>query len=226
MSLNAPADAANGAAGVAYTPGSELAKTPEKEKSKQKKRKRDAETEANATEPEAADGHDAESPAVVKSKKVRKGKKNKEHKESKKSKKKALQKGIASTQAKPEDANASVEPSPKKPKKNKDKYNKNKNKNKDVAPDSEAVGKFLAAGPAKTTDNWNVSALEGGSERQSKFMKLLGGGKAASSPGAKGSGGAHSKMDVHKYQDDLQKQYDTGMRMKFEGQGQRRGLGA
>ncbi|SPO00719.1 uncharacterized protein DNG_03467 [Cephalotrichum gorgonifer] len=84
-----------------------------------------------------------------------------------------------------------------------------------------------APSSANLADRWNVTALEGGSDRQNKFMKLLGGGKVAASASSAppNAGRPASKLDIHRVQDDLQRQYDAGMRMKFEGQGQRRGLG-
>lgn len=59
-------------------------------------------------------------------------------------------------------------------------------------------------------------------------MKLLGGGKkagagaAASAPSGHGS----SKQDIDKVQSSLEKQFYSGMKMKHDGQGHKRGLGA
>lgn len=114
--------------------------------------------------------------------------------------------------------------------KTKDGKSKDKGKGKDATRDSNTSGapdKNNAPNADSAAERWNVNALGGGSERQSKFMKLLGGGNAApsASSGARNSGGSSSKLDVNKVQDDLQRQYEAGMRMKFEGQGQRKGLG-
>lgn len=101
------------------------------------------------------------------------------------------------------------------------------NKNKGLSQDTETVD-VSAKNNSNAADKWNVNALGGGSERQNKFMKLLGGGKASisASQGSQNSVEIRSKSDVRRVQDDLQKQYEAGMRMKFENGGQRKGLGA
>ncbi len=120
---------------------------------------------------------------------------------------------IESTKDKKRKRQASDKEEPKKQRNGKDKA---------AAWDSEAPGARGAA------DNWNVSALEGGAQRQNKFMKLLGGGKAAASTasGTQKWGVGSTKDDVRRQQEEIQRQYDAGMRLKFEGQGQRKGLGA
>jgi hypothetical protein len=77
-------------------------------------------------------------------------------------------------------------------------------------------------------DNWNVKALGGGSNRQDKFLRLLGGKKHGSSGISKPKHGSEggSKLDMTKVQDDLQRQFDAGIKMKFESDGKRKGLGA
>ena len=194
----------------------------DKKDKKDKKRKREANEDGAADTPaEAQDASASAEPTDVardatddqpqkKKKKKRAGKLNGDKRSG--LPKKDWAKGRAKGEDGDSDAAAkSPAAKPAKEKKSKDKYNKNKDRN--MARDSELA------------DKWNVTALDGGAERQSKFMKLLGGGKASSS-GAQNSGEARSKSDIQKSQDDLQKQYDAGMRMKLEGQGQRRGLGA
>lgn len=75
---------------------------------------------------------------------------------------------------------------------------------------------------ANVAEQWNVGGLEGGASRQSKFMRLLGGNK---------SGGAlanttNTKSDSIKAEADIQRQFEEGMKAKFDGVSQRRGLGA
>ncbi|PKS10725.1 hypothetical protein jhhlp_002482 [Lomentospora prolificans] len=112
--------------------------------------------------------------------------------------------------------------------KNKTKNKKDKKAKKEKAPAESSNERAPSARtePAAPA-NWNVGALEGGSERQKKFMRLLGGGKGAA-PGA-GQGQTASPVsgfDIKRVQNDLQRQYDTGLQMKFDGQSARRGLGA
>ncbi len=63
--------------------------------------------------------------------------------------------------------------------------------------------------------------LDGGPQRQSKFMRLLGGKKAAVDiAGApSGAGGARPRLDINQANRELEQQFDTSVRMKFEGGG-------
>lgn len=70
----------------------------------------------------------------------------------------------------------------------------------------------------------NVDGLEGGSARQDKFLRLLGGKKAGASIAKPGSI-ATSKNDSVKAEAAIQRQYEAGMQLKESGQ-KRRGLGA
>lgn len=70
----------------------------------------------------------------------------------------------------------------------------------------------------------NVQGLEGGSARQDKFLRLLGGKKAGASIAKPGSI-ATSKNDSVKAEAAIQRQYEAGMQLKESGQ-KRRGLGA
>lgn len=74
---------------------------------------------------------------------------------------------------------------------------------------------------------WNPEALTGEAARKDKFLRLLGAGKA----NAKAADGAKHKSsakiaDISKVQSDLERQYEAGMKMKHDGGGKRRGLGA
>lgn len=79
-------------------------------------------------------------------------------------------------------------------------------------------------------ERWHVKELDGGSQRQSKFMRLLGGKKAAveaTGEPSSGGGGARPRMDINQANRELEQQFDTSVRMKFEGGGaKRKGLGA
>jgi hypothetical protein len=78
---------------------------------------------------------------------------------------------------------------------------------------------------------WNPDALSGDAERKTKFLRLLGGGKAAVAGDSNGvsvvGGGKKSKKgEIEKVQGELERQYEMGMKMKHDGGGKRRGLGA
>ena len=80
---------------------------------------------------------------------------------------------------------------------------------------------------AAVAAQWNPEALTGEAARKEKFLRLLGAGKA----NAKALDGARHKssakvVDISKVQSDLEKQYEAGMKMKHDGGGKRRGLGA
>ncbi|KAL1879080.1 hypothetical protein VTK73DRAFT_7406 [Phialemonium thermophilum] len=75
-------------------------------------------------------------------------------------------------------------------------------------------------------ERWNVQDLGGGPKRQDKFMRLLGGKKhPALTSSATEGGGQHSTLDMGHVAKDLQRQFEAGIRMKFEAGGQRKGLG-
>ncbi|RKU41887.1 hypothetical protein DL546_004081 [Coniochaeta pulveracea] len=95
--------------------------------------------------------------------------------------------------------------------------------------DKASIAKDSATGqPAKGTEvleKWNVGGLEGGSQRQSKFARLLGAKKQgiAVEPAA---GGASTRSGLDRVTNDLEKQFEYGRRMKHDSGGQKRGLGA
>jgi hypothetical protein len=73
----------------------------------------------------------------------------------------------------------------------------------------------------------NPEALTGEAARKEKFLRLLGAGKAKAAPddGTKHKSSA-TEVDIRKVQSDLERQYEAGMKMKHDGGGKRRGLGA
>lgn len=246
MSLDDPADTVDVTTGVtdAASDGpANILKKKKAKKSKKNKKVKAADTEtdtmnAEATQPktplapnQAADGQDAETPGVVKSKKDKKRKRQDPNDD--------IPADAGNATAPVESSSLVQDAGPggsqgekdsKKAKKEAKKMKKAaKGKDNKTTKDTGAASASSnnnGPGTINAADTWNISDLGGGAERQNKFMKLLGGGKAASSPANQNSGKVRPRYDVQKSQDDLQKQYDAGMRMKFEGQGQRRGLGA
>ena len=75
-------------------------------------------------------------------------------------------------------------------------------------------------------ERWNVEELEGGAKRQDKFLRLLGGKKLGVQAGKKTDESDRPHLDMTHVSDDLQKQFDSGIRMKYDAGGQRKGLGA
>ena len=77
-------------------------------------------------------------------------------------------------------------------------------------------------------ERWNVDVLEGGSSRQSKFMRLLGAKKqdGAADVAAGAKAGSRPRLDINHVTKELEQQFDAGVRMKYEVGGQKRGLGA
>lgn len=74
---------------------------------------------------------------------------------------------------------------------------------------------------------WNPNALTGDESRRKKFLRLLGVKKTNNGV----TDGANHKStakaaDIEKVQTDLERQYEAGMKMKHDGGGKRRGLGA
>jgi hypothetical protein len=71
---------------------------------------------------------------------------------------------------------------------------------------------------------WNAAELSGGDARQSKFMRLLGAGKPgdAAVPVKPSSSGSSIKTR----EQELEKQFNAGLKMAHEPNAKRRGLGA
>lgn len=117
--------------------------------------------------------------------------------------------------------------SEKKAKKDKKEKKDKAEKKRKRAAESESKAKAKAKNseePAAQAEKWQVDDLEGGSARQAKFLRLLGGKKAgATAPAAHSSKGA---SDSTKAEADIQRQFEAGMKMKNEGGSKRRGLGA
>jgi hypothetical protein len=65
--------------------------------------------------------------------------------------------------------------------------------------------------------------LSGDAARKDKFLRLLGAGKAN---GEGSSKKVKAEVDLEKVQNNLERQFDAGVKMKHEGGGKRRGLGA
>lgn len=109
----------------------------------------------------------------------------------------------------------------------KDKKKKKKEK-KEKQPAEEYVSAPIVESEAKTNggEQWNVSQLEGDAKRKQKFLRLLGGGKADGLVGSNHTASTSSRTDIVKMQSDLERQFDVGMKMKQEGHGHRKGLGA
>ena len=97
-----------------------------------------------------------------------------------------------------------------------EKSEKSKKSKKEAKPASEQTG---------GGEQWNVQALDGGAQRQAKFLKLLGGGKKGDAANAD-SGAAKSKAEIAKMTSNLEKQFNQGMQAKEAGVSRRRGLGA
>ena len=75
-------------------------------------------------------------------------------------------------------------------------------------------------------EQWHVEDLDGGSARQQKFLRLLGGKKAGAAGGVTTSHAPKGKSDSTKAEADIQRQFEAGMKAKAEGGSKRRGLGA
>jgi len=116
------------------------------------------------------------------------------------------------------------------PESKKRKKNKKKSKGKagydadaspsEISKDSKAM--------ANTGEQWNVGALDGGSARQDKFLRLLGAsktGKGSAVASQPHRPAAMNHLDPRRVEGDLQKQHDAGWKLKYEGHG-RKGLGA
>ncbi|KAI1076253.1 small acidic protein family-domain-containing protein [Whalleya microplaca] len=114
-------------------------------------------------------------------------------------------------------------PETKKDKKDKKKKREEKEKAEKSVPSPAVDGKANT----DVAEQWNAQALEGSDKRKEKFLRLLG---AKKSNGVAATNGENvpvsSKADITRMQSDLERQFDTGMRMKHEGHGHRKGLGA
>ncbi|KAF4338805.1 small acidic family domain protein [Fusarium beomiforme] len=147
-----------------------------------------------------------------------------EPEESKKEKKSRKGKKVRLVEPeKVEDEAVESEPEVEKPKASDKKAKKAEKKRKRAAEDKDKKEKEPEA-PAQA-EQWQVDDLEGGSARQAKFLRLLGGKKAGASIAAS-SHNTKGASDSTKAEADIQKQFEAGMKMKNDGGSKRRGLGA
>jgi hypothetical protein len=110
----------------------------------------------------------------------------------------------------------------KKEKKAKSKEKKDKKKSKKSSCSDDDV-KATANTSSGNAENWNVTELDGGSTRQSKFLRLLGGKKQGVNLSAPAT--TNDKLSSVRAEADIQRQFEAGMKMKNEGGSHRRGLG-
>ncbi|KAI1377399.1 small acidic protein family-domain-containing protein [Hypoxylon crocopeplum] len=197
--------------GVASSETKEAKEKKHKKKSEKRKRKAEEEEEAEAEAPDGATNTDAAGDAET-------------PKDEKKKKKRKLEQATEQANSQEEAIQAEA---PKEKKEKKEKKDKKKRKEKLQA--EEYVPSTAAEGGATTNggEQWNVSALEGSDKRKEKFLRLLGAKKTnGTSTTESHDGPTRSKSDIARVQHDLERQFDTGMRMKHEGQSHRKGLGA
>jgi hypothetical protein len=79
-----------------------------------------------------------------------------------------------------------------------------------------------------SADQWNPDALSGDATRKNKFLRLLGAGKAGldTKVNSERSSKQATDKDIRRVESELERQFEAGIRMKHDGQGKRRGLGA
>jgi hypothetical protein len=77
---------------------------------------------------------------------------------------------------------------------------------------------------AEGAEQWNVQALGGGAARQDKFMRLLGAKRAGNSGAALSTSHGSTRQQIDSIQNDLERQFEAGMKKKDLGG--KRGLGA
>ncbi|KAF4585477.1 hypothetical protein GQ602_004782 [Ophiocordyceps camponoti-floridani] len=84
-----------------------------------------------------------------------------------------------------------------------------------------------AADGQDAMDKWNVGELTGGTARQDKYLRLLGGKKTSSSTTKTTSSKAAKGVSAASMAEaEVQRQFEAGVKMKADGGGKRRGLGA
>ncbi|SPQ21667.1 2b0725d7-f148-464c-b5d4-52238acf0055 [Thermothielavioides terrestris] len=215
----------------------------EKKKKKKKENKKGSESEGRAPAGTAEAGpedptREEEKPGKEEKKKKKKHKRKDEDGDVKMLE--AAAAGSTNEQARPgeEEEKADLEEAKTEKKEKKHKKDKKDKKEKleksKTAETSEGTPKqaapAAAAAPgADLLERWNVQGLDGGAKRQDKFMRLLGGkkhGTAAPAAGGEAKEGSRKRFDIGQVSQELEKQFDAGIRMKFGGGGQRRGLGA
>ncbi|KAG4428884.1 hypothetical protein IFR05_015633 [Cadophora sp. M221] len=76
-------------------------------------------------------------------------------------------------------------------------------------------------------EQWNPDALTGDAARKDKFLRLLGAGKGANKGGEKEKKNKKdASVDIVKIQEELERQFQAGVKMKHDGGSKKRGLGA
>lgn len=81
--------------------------------------------------------------------------------------------------------------------------------------------------PSHGAEQWNPHALTGDAARKDKFLRLLGAGKGASKGGEKDKKkNKDGGVDINKIQEELERQFQAGVKMKHDGGSKKRGLGA
>ncbi|KAH9210343.1 hypothetical protein DL95DRAFT_448869 [Leptodontidium sp. 2 PMI_412] len=85
-------------------------------------------------------------------------------------------------------------------------------------------------GPSHRAEQWHSDALTGDAARKDKFLRLLGAGKGASKGGDKDRKDEKKRkdasVDIVKIQEELERQFQAGVKMKHDGGSKKRGLGA
>jgi hypothetical protein len=84
------------------------------------------------------------------------------------------------------------------------------------------------SGHSNGAEQWNPDELPGDEARKDKFLRLLGAGKTN---GIKDESSSKKKPNnkssqISQIEAELERQYEAGMKLKHDGQGKRRGLGA
>merc|ERR1712093_8777 len=80
--------------------------------------------------------------------------------------------------------------------------------------------------PTHGAEQWNPDALTGDAARKDKFLRLLGAGKGSSKGVEKDKKKKDSGVDIIKIQEELERQFEAGVKLKHDGGSKKRGLGA
>lgn len=197
---------------------------PPKKSKKSKKKTETIEPEPEDEAQPAEKGAKEEKKEKKKSKKSSKVKSEAEdsapetEKSSKKDKKRKREADVPEPTA---EAEAELEKSSKK------KSNKDKNSKSDKVEEKAPATGDRAPPAVADAEQWHVSGLGGGADRQAKFLRLLGGKKAGAAAAGKGSvPSSRPQIDINKATSELEQQFEAGRRMKWEMGGQHKGLGA
>ena len=99
---------------------------------------------------------------------------------------------------------------------------------------ADAVAPAVPDTKADQVEQWNVGGLGGGRERRDKFLRLLGAKKKADSSTDGGTSGktvanrsaSRDRLDMSRVNSELERQFESGVRMKADAHGHHRGLGA